>query len=200
MLREADLYTSSPESLPCPVDHALLLPGPQPAKQSVQSAGNLGTLTSPTTALFCSAQCPGAAVLRTFERMTAIRDADQIVLGGFHSPMEQDCLRILLRGRQPVVLVLARTLLNMQLAPELVPAYREGRLLLVSPFGPQHKRVTSALAAKRNRFAAAIATNVLIAYAAPGSRTAALADEVRAAGKPVEMLYRSETEEESPWK
>ena len=117
------------------------------------------------------------------------------MLGGFHSPMEQDCLRILLRGKQPVVLVLARTLLNMQLAPELVPAYREGRLLLLSTFGPQHKRVTSALAAKRNRFAAAIATTVLVAYAAPGSRTAALAEEVRAAGKPVEVLYRSEIEE-----
>lgn len=120
-----------------------------------------------------------------------MRDTGQIVLGGFHSPMEQDCLRILLRGKQPVVLVLARTLLNMQLAPELVPAFNEGRLLLMSPFGPQHKRVTSSLATKRNRFAAAIASKVLVAYAAPGSRTAALADEVRAAGKPIETLSPS---------
>ena len=199
-LREADLHTMPLESLPCPVTSSLLQPASQRTEQNVQAAGKLAILASSTDALFCSAQCPGAAILRTFERMTAMRDAGQIVLGGFHSPMEQDCLRILLRGKQPVVLVLARTLLNMQLAPELVLAYREGRLLLLSPFGPQHKRVTSALAAKRNRFAAAIATNVLIAYAAPGSRTATLADEVRAAGKPVEMLYRPETEERSPWK
>lgn len=188
-LCEADLHTSSPESLPCPVTGSLLPPTSQRTEQIVQAAGNLAILASPTTALFCSTQCSGAAILRTFERMTAMRDAGQIVLGGFHSPMEQDCLRILLRGKQPVVFLLARTLLNMQLAPDLVPAYREGRLLLLSPFGPQHKRVTSSLAAKRNRFAAAIATGVLVAYAAPGSRTAALADEVRAAGKPIEVLY-----------
>lgn len=123
--------------------------------------------------------------------MTHIRDTGQIVLGGFHSPMEQDCLRILLRGTQPIILVLARTLHNLHLAPELAPAFQANRLLLLSPFGPQHKRATSSLAIRRNRFAAAIATKALVAYAAPGSRTVTLADEIRATGKPLEMLYSS---------
>ncbi len=102
--------------------------------------------------------------------------------------MEQDCLRILLCGTQPIILVLARTLHNLHLAPELVPAFQSNRLLLLSPFCPQHKRVTTTPAARRNRFAATIATQALVAYAAPDSCTATLADEMRAIDKPLEML------------
>ena len=170
--------------LPCPITTELLDKSPP----EITFAGDLNFLARETTALFCSAQCPGAAILRTFDRMTQMRDSGQIVLGGFHSPMEQDCLRILLRGHQPIILVLARTLHNLHLAPDLVPSFQSNRLLLLSPFGLQHKRVTASLAVRRNRFAATIATKALIAYAAPGSRTAALADEIHAAGKPVEIL------------
>jgi predicted Rossmann fold nucleotide-binding protein DprA/Smf involved in DNA uptake len=170
--------------LPCPITSQLL----DKSTPEITFAGDLNLLARETTALFCSAQCPGAAILRTFDRMTQIPDAGQIVLGGFHSPMEQDCLRILLRGRQPIILVLARALTNLRLASELVPAYRDGRLLCLSPFGPQQTRVTAALAAQRNRFAAAVASQVLVASAAPGSRTAGLLVEIRANGKTVEVL------------
>ncbi len=170
--------------LPCPITTELLDKSPP----EVTYAGDLNLLARETTALFCSAQCPGAAILRTFDRMIQMRDAGQIVLGGFHSPMEQDCLRILLRGHQPIILVLARTLQNLHLAPELVPAYQSKRLLLLSPFGPQHKRVTASLATRRNRFAATIAAKALVAYAAPNSRTATLADKIHTTGKPVEIL------------
>ncbi len=169
--------------LPCPVTTGLL----NKLQFEITFAGDLQLLARETTALFCSSQCPGAAILRTFDRMTHMRDAGEIVLGGFHSPMEQDCLHILLRGTQPIILVLARTLRNLRLAPELVPAFKAGRLLLLSPFCLQQKRVTAALAAKRNRFAAAIASKVLVASAAPGSQTAALLVDSRAAGKSVEV-------------
>ena len=47
------------------------------------------------------------------------------------------------------------------------------------------KRVTAELAAERNRFVAAIADEVLIPFAAPGSKTEALALDLLASGKPV---------------
>lgn len=164
--------------LACPITTELLDKSPP----EIIFAGYLNLLARETTALFCSAQCPRAAILSTFDRMTQMRDAGQIVLGGFHSPMEQNCLRILLRGTQPIILALQ----NLHLAPDLVPAYQSKRLLLLSPFGPQHKRVTAPRATRRNRFAATIA---LVAYVAPSSRTATLTGEIRSAGKPLEMLY-----------
>jgi hypothetical protein len=33
-----------------------------------------------------------------------MRDEGRTLIGGFHSPMEWECLGILLRGRQPVIL------------------------------------------------------------------------------------------------
>jgi len=60
-----------------------------------------------------------------------------------------------------------------------------GRLLLLSPFGDKQKRVTTKLAVERNRFVAAISDQVLIPYAAPGSKTEALFRELIASGKRV---------------
>jgi len=57
--------------------------------------------------------------------------------------------------------------------------------LLLSPFGEKNKRVTAELAAERNRFVAAISDEVLIPYAAPGSKTEALALQAIAKGKPL---------------
>jgi hypothetical protein len=60
-----------------------------------------------------------------------------------------------------------------------------GRFLLLSPFRGEDKRVTTKLATERNRFVAAISNEVLIPYAAPGSKTEELALSLLAAGKPV---------------
>ena len=185
ILPESQVRSLPLAGLPCVVTSSLLpshLTKPSP---TVYAAGNLDALAQSTTALFCSSQCPGSAILRTFDHITVLRDRGEIVMGGFHSPMEHDCLRILLRGHQPVVLVPGRALQGMRVGPELQTPFREGRLLLLSPFASGNRRVTVSLAIERNRFAAAIATNVLVAYAAPGSRTACLVEEIRQSGKPV---------------
>ena len=70
----------------------------------------------------------------------------------------------------------------MRISPELQMPFR---LLFLLPFPSGNRRVTASLAVERNRFAAALATNVLVAHAAQGSRTAALVEEVLAAGKRV---------------
>ena len=52
--------------------------------------------------------------------------------------MEWECLGILLRGRQPVIWVPARSIVGMHLKPELQPAFFAGRLSILSPFEPKH--------------------------------------------------------------
>jgi hypothetical protein len=59
-------------------------------------------------ALFCSARCPGRAILAAHDQAALWRDEGRCVVGGFHSPVEEECLRILLRGRQPVIVCPAR--------------------------------------------------------------------------------------------
>jgi predicted Rossmann fold nucleotide-binding protein DprA/Smf involved in DNA uptake len=73
----------------------------------------------------------------------------------------------------------------MHLKPELQPAFAAGRLLILSPFEPKHKRITTALADARNRLVGALADRIFVAHAAPGSRTLALCKELQALGKPI---------------
>ena len=112
-----------------------------------------------------------------------MRDAGVPVVGGFQTPMEKECLRLLLRGSQPVVICPARGIENMRVPRDWRPALDAGRLLIVSPFSNAYRRPTVKLAAERNRFVAAIAERVFIAHAAPGSKTEALANELSIARK-----------------
>lgn len=155
------------------------------APEMLWSAGPANLLNDEKTGFFCSSQCPGGVILKTFDAVTAMRDEGRTLIGGFHSPMEWECLGILLRGRQPVIWVPARSIVGMHLKPELQPAFSAGRLLILSPFEPKHKRVTAALAEARNRFVAALADRMFVAHAAPGSRTMALCEELHARGKQI---------------
>jgi hypothetical protein len=154
----------------------------------IQAAGSVEALNHAATGLFCSSQCPGSIVLKTFDTISRMRDEGRILIGGFHSVMEQECLSILLRGRQPVVWVPARSIIRMRLKPELVPAFKEDRLLILSPFAPQHSRVTAALSEQRNRFVAALCDRVFIPHAAPNGKTFALAQSLLQAGRQVDTF------------
>lgn len=139
-------------------------------------------------ALFCSVRCPGDLILKTYDLARSLRDAGVPVIGGFHSPMEKECLTLLLRGKQPVAVCLARTLDGIKLPGTWRAPLAEGRLLLLSPFGEKHRRVVAELAMIRNRFVAAVADEVFIAYAGAGSKTEQLCREVLAWGKPALTL------------
>jgi predicted Rossmann fold nucleotide-binding protein DprA/Smf involved in DNA uptake len=118
--------------------------------------GNPALLAEPLTALFCSTRCPGEAILRAYDQAAQWRDTGRAVVGGFHSPMEKQCLHILLRGPQPIVLCAARGLPR-RLPPELHPALVSRRLLILSPFPDSETRATRELAARRNLLVAALA-------------------------------------------
>jgi hypothetical protein len=97
--------------------------------------------------------------------------------------MEQECLRVLLRGTQPIIICPARGIGKMRLPADWQAALAADCLLILSPFGVTLRRATARLAQERNEFAVALADEVFIAYAAPGSKTEAFAREVVGRGK-----------------
>lgn len=113
--------------------------------------GNLQILHSKPTALFCSVKCPGDLILKAYDLARAWRDVGVAVIGGFHSPMEQECLKILLRGRQPVVVCPARSLQGMRVPAAYRLPIEQGRLLIISPFSDRKPRATQETAQRRNR-------------------------------------------------
>ena len=147
--------------------------------------GDRRLLGKPATALLCSVKCPGNVILKTYDLMRAWRDAGVTVISGFHSPMEKECLRILMRGTQPTIICPARSVVGMRIPREWRKPVEAGRLLILSPFDQRHRRATAQLAQQRNEFVAALADRVFVAYAAPGSKTEDLCRKVISFGKPL---------------
>lgn len=121
--------------------------------------------------LICSIQCPGSIVIKTLDAARALRDAGVAVIGGFHSPMEQEFFDILLRGDQPVVLCAARALSSTRMGQAARQAAVAGHLLAISPFDDNVRRTTAAQAVRRNEMVAALSENVFVPYAAHGGKT-----------------------------
>ena len=140
------------------------------AFQQLTALGNLDLLKLPKTALFCSAKSPGNAILAAYDQAARWRDAGRCVISGFHSPIEKECLRILLRGSQPIVICPARSLENMRLPREWKAPLAAGRLLILSAFGATQRRVTADLAARRNELVAGLAEEAWFAHITPGGQ------------------------------
>jgi hypothetical protein len=60
--------------------------------ESLHCIGNRDILSQKCLALICSIQCLGSVVIKTFDAIRELRDAGIVVVGGFHSPMERECL------------------------------------------------------------------------------------------------------------
>jgi predicted Rossmann fold nucleotide-binding protein DprA/Smf involved in DNA uptake len=146
--------------------------------------GNPDILDRKKLALFCSAKCPGNLILQTYDLARALRDKGITVVGGFHSPMEKECLDLLLRGTQPLILCPARSIYERAPVPWRKPI-EEDRLLVLSPFRKSVRRPTTESCEYRNRFVAAIADAIFVAHAAPGSKTERFLDGIRRWGKPI---------------
>jgi hypothetical protein len=144
--------------------------------------GNAGILKNRKVALLCSSKCPGKLADETYDLVQKLRDAGVTVISGFHSPMEKECLKILLRSPHPVVWCLARGMVK-AVPRELRRALKEDRLLIVSPFPASERRVTVETARTRNRVVAGLAEAVIVPHASPGSKMEALCREVLSSGK-----------------
>ena len=158
------------------------------APPRLATLGNLDVLKREPLALFCSVKCPGAVILQTYDLAQYLRQAGVPVIGGFHSPMERECLTILLRGTQPVIVCPARKLEGMRIQADYRRPLETGRLLLLSPFDGNDRRATEETARFRNRFVAAVAGAVFVAHSEPKSKTEQFCHEVLEWRKPLYTL------------
>ena len=141
------------------------------APSCLHAMGETAILGNRFLGLLCSVQCPGSVIMKTFDAIRMLRDEGTALIGGFHSPMERECLDILLRGGQPVVLCAAKRLKGLRLGAAARHALRDGRLLLLSPFDESVGRTTAPQAALRNELVAGLSEALLVPHAAPGGKT-----------------------------
>lgn len=141
--------------------------GPEVAARIV-GAGETALLDEPLLGLIASRECPGHVLLETLDRVPEWVKAGRVIVSGFHSPLEQQVLRSLLRRKGRAVKVLARGLGGQSADYRPTPEEREplasGRLLVISAFGPDVRRTTRATSLTRNRLVAALATELVVPY------------------------------------
>jgi len=144
----------------------------------VYMLGNQEILQAQKLALFCSRKCPGKLILKAYDLARDLRERCITVISGFHTPVEKECLRILLRGDQPIIICPARCIEGMRIPVTWRKPLEEERLLVLSPFEKKYRRMTASLAEQRNAFVAAIADDVLFIHAAAGSATECFAQSL----------------------
>jgi predicted Rossmann fold nucleotide-binding protein DprA/Smf involved in DNA uptake len=130
--------------------------------------GSPGLLTERKVGLFCSVRCPDDASFRAYDACRKLRDEGMTLISGFHSPVEKECLKILLQGTQPIIVSPARSVRKMRIPTGWRPALESGRLLIVSRFEQSPRRADTGSARRRNELVAALSDEVLIIHAEPG--------------------------------
>lgn len=125
--------------------------------------GNKNTLRNVKTAFLCSQRCSAAAVLKSYDWAKLQREERNCVVCGNHSQIEKDVFQILIKGDQPLILVLARGM-KTRWEPEIENAVNENRLLIISPFEHRIKRVTRETAEKRNKHIINNSDSIIIGY------------------------------------
>lgn len=149
------------------------------APECITALGDLSILQKKPLALFCSVKCPGSLILKTYDLVQQLRQSGATIIGGFHTPMERECLNILMRGMQPIIVCPARNIDGMRIPSAWKSPIDEG----LSPFNQKHRRITAALGEKRNEFVAAIADKIFVAHAMPGGKTERFCRKVISWGK-----------------
>ena len=178
MIPEVSSLTPSQTLWPRQLDDRLKSAAPS----SLMIIGSQGLLAERKVGLFCSVRCPDDDALRAYDACRKLRDEGMTLISGFHSPVEKECLKILLEGTQPIIVCPARSLRKMRIPAEWRPALERGRLLIVSRFEQSPRRADSGTARRRNELVAALSDEVLIVHAEPGGgieRISDLADRWR---------------------
>lgn len=147
--------------------------------------GNPALLDQALIGLLCSRRVPPVLEEHALAWARAARDLRFPVVGGFLAPVERACLEVLLKGRQPVVVCLARGLAATRIPARWHAPLDRGRLLVATPFADEVVRLSAATAEARNALVATLARQLVVPHAAPGGSLIRLVREVIAAGKPV---------------
>ncbi len=150
--------------------------------------GNTEILKLHKTAFLCSRKTPASVVLKCYDWAIEQREQGNCIISGFHSQLEKDVLHYLLKGKQPIIVALARGLKE-KVETEFQLPIEQGRLLIVTPFEKKIKRVTEETAATRNKMMLEIADSITVGYASPGGQLEMLLYSIQ---KPITTLFSKE--------
>lgn len=123
----------------------------------IQYLGNKELLKQPKTAFLASSTIPVDMVLKCYDWAVKMRDEGRCVISGFSSRLEKDVWDFLVKGKQPIILVMARAIYK-TIPTDLQPLLDSSRLLIISTSNATRQSKTTALA--RNRYICELADRI----------------------------------------
>lgn len=130
----------------------------------IVSAGATALLAEPLLGFIASRECPGHVLLETLDRVPEWVKTGRVIVSGFHSPLEQQVLRSVLRRKGRVVKVLARGMTDYRPTTEEREPLAAGRMLVITACPPEVRRITRETALARNRLVLALASEITAPY------------------------------------
>ena len=121
--------------------------------------GNKDLLNLPKTAFLASNTVSSETVLKCYDWATEMREQGRCVVSGFSSKLEKDVLHFLLKGNQPIIMVLARRMYK-AIPEELKTALAQNRLLIISTSNAARQSRATALA--RNKYVCEMAEEIVL--------------------------------------
>ena len=154
--------------------------------------GNKRLIDKYKTAFLCSRKCHSDIILKSLDWAKGKKDKGECVISGFHSQIEKDVFNILLKGNQPIILVLARGM-KKRWPADIKEAIENNRLLIISPFDESVKRITQETANRRNEIMADLADEIFLAYYTKGGNLHNLIKNIK--NKEIRMFEENKREQ-----
>ena len=124
----------------------------------VEYLGNQELLKQRKTAFLASSTISSETVMQVYDWATEMRNRGECVVSGFSSKLERDVLHFLLKGSQPIILVLARRMYR-DIPEELKEQLAHNRLLIISVSNAIRQSKVTAMT--RNRYVCEMSDRIL---------------------------------------
>ena len=126
--------------------------------------GNIDLLQKRKIGFLASRQIATLSVLPTLDWAAEISQREEVaVVSGFHSRMEREVLKILLRGKCGIIVILARGMYR-QVPKCYEEALRQNRLLILSYEKDNLTRISERTAHKRNEWVVSLSDEINPAF------------------------------------
>ncbi len=153
-------------------------------KSNLHCLGSDEILNNYKIAFLCSKDIQASVVLKTYDWAIFQRESHRCIISGFHSQIEKDVFHFLLKGDQPIILVLARGIMK-NFSTEIKKAVHSKKLLIISAHSEKVTTVNMKNAEKRNFLMIDLCDELFVPFAAPNSMTEKMVEYAKNIGKKV---------------
>lgn len=148
--------------------------------------GNLAILNRPLLGIISARQIDSDLALKNSGILKQLSSLKEIAfIGGWHSPLEEEALHILLAQGVSTIFCASKSLNRVIPSGEIARGVEQGEILLLTHCSPKAKRISREASIRRNQLVVSLAKALLLLSAPAGSASANLAKWALRKGKPV---------------